>query len=103
MRTALGSMLLLAAAAAQDVQPSSSSPSSPQSPPSLAPLRFDGAWQPREVGDGVVLRQRRFEDLFGARQCLTVLTIEPRSPARFDVDAPERVARTSAIATANGA
>lgn len=70
----------------------------------LDSIRDDGAWSVREVGVGVVLRQRRFEALFDKPQCLTVL--EAKADAfglRFDVEAPGKLVRTSAMAERLGA
>ncbi len=92
LRALMVSSSLLVAVAAQDVQPAL-----------VDLLRLDARWHTCEVGDGVVLRGRAFPALFGARQHLTVLTIDPHTRARFDVDAPQRRTRTSAIAAANGA
>ncbi len=62
-----------------------------------------GAWLSREVGEGVELRQRRFPSLFDAPQSLSVLVVRGGGTSRFDVVAPGRRTRTSAMGEAGGA
>jgi hypothetical protein len=67
-----------------------------------AVVRDPAGWTRSEVGDGAVLRQRWFAELFGSPQSLTVLEVQPAA-ARFDVVAPDRRRRTSEMAVAGGA
>lgn len=61
-------------------------------------------WQRREVGDGVWLKQRRFDALFAGPQSLTVLDVRlDGGRTRLDVAAPGRLTPTSAMGTAAGA
>lgn len=70
----------------------------------LDEIRDPDAWSTREVGIGVVLRQRRFDALFDKPQCLTVLEIGRDAKAlRFDVEAPGKLTRTSAMGNRLGA
>jgi hypothetical protein len=79
----------------------------------LAPLRAQddpkariaepSAWQSHEVGDGVFLRQRTFASLFAGPQSLTVLDVRPSKAVRFDLEAPGRRLRTSAMGQTAGA
>jgi hypothetical protein len=70
----------------------------------LAEIREPAGWSVREVGVGVELRQRRFEKLFTGPQCLTTLTIAADAKSvRFDVEAPGKLTRTSAMGKQLGA
>lgn len=62
-----------------------------------------GSWQEREIGDGIVLRQRWFAALFGGPQSVSVLDIAPTSRARFDLQAPGTRTLTSALGERAGA
>ncbi len=64
----------------------------------------EGRWTSQEVGVGVWLRQRRFDELFGGPQCVTALRVRPAAPRlRFDVEAPGKLTRTSRMAADKGA
>lgn len=69
------------------------------------------AWREEEVGDGVTWKFRRFDDLFGARQSVSVLEVDLARPGnRIAFAAAERglektsaiAARTRAVAAVNG-
>ena len=61
-------------------------------------------WNEHEIGDGVLLLQRSFDDLFGGPQCVTMLRVEPRArKLRFDVEAPGKLVPTSAMGKKLGA
>jgi uncharacterized protein YigE (DUF2233 family) len=67
-------------------------------------IREPAQWSRRDVGAGMQLLQRRFDALFVGAQSLTVLRIEPDAPSlRFDVEAPGKLTRTSAMAKKHGA
>lgn len=70
---------------------------------SEAPIADPAAWSCHEVGDGVFLRERRFAKLFAGAQSLTVLEVRPSPAVRFDLVAPGRRTRTSAMGEAGGA
>jgi hypothetical protein len=93
---AVASALLIAACChAQQVDPNKEV---------LAEIRAPEKWSVREVGVGVELRQRRFEKLFTGPQGLTTLTIAADAKsARFDVEAPGKLTRTSAMGKKLGA
>jgi len=84
----LGSMAALVALRAQD---------------DVRALADSSSWIVHEVGDGVELRQRRFASLFGAPQSLSVLVVAKSGRVHFDLVAPGRRTRTSAMAQAGGA
>lgn len=67
-------------------------------------LADPSAWTAREVGDGVVLKQRWFASLFAGPQSVTVLELQSgRDSLRFDVEAEGKLMRTSAMAVKNEA
>jgi hypothetical protein len=74
------------------------------------PVVGDAPWRAEEVGDGVVWKSKRFEDLFGAPQSVNLLEVDlGRGQARIRFAAAQGkettsalAARTRAIAAVNG-
>ncbi len=73
-------------------------------PDVAAQIADTAAFTTREVGDGIVLRQRWFAKLFDGPQSLTVLELQrDRVTLRFDVEAPGKLTPTSTMAAQRGA